>query len=590
MSRTASARHLLAAVAILAVSCGRGDRITTPSTARAGGNPPRVALDAVGPGDCGANCVLFNTIAPLWSALAYPDSVNLPVEIADVSLLPASDDSVLLTVTGDTASIAALGDAEIVDVTDGTTEVRTSLQALRSPRAVWSFTSTNPTTLHITLNRALASPPSGSIALTMATTAAVVSAVRPWIAPSEVAAISAQRKRLPGSRTADLAPTQCTSAAVSRSGNFCGVNVSFSSVAPADAFMGFGATFQSNPGHGASHTITISFDQPVLSVAVTVYDPTFDGNSMTAFDAQGQLIGSVPFPGNGRPGVLSIQSGFLIGSISKLVLTPGAADFVAYSMNVAFGGGLTLSLVPASRATLPPSYKKFVSNICNVSARASSLSYQARIASSRGATLANRSIALSVAAVKFSGGHQHDTDRPQGAFDSLGTTTTTVTSDASGTAQFTFFPPEIGGKYVITASTVGARDTTDTVTVGYDLSPIQPTTHELLVGQTTTHPNSNNATPGMAAALATLAESLFNLPGHPTININDESLPTGGLFDLDSNWVPSHCSHRRGTDADIRDRILTADQVEYLKIIWPKIPGGRSWLKEGNHIHLNGTP
>ena len=35
------------------------------------------------------------------------------------------------------------------------------------------------------------------------------------------------------------------------------------------------------------------------------------------------------------------------------------------------------------------------------------------------------------------------------------------------------------------------------------------------------------------------------------LSINDISLPTGGMFDINQNWVPDHYEHRIGITADI---------------------------------------
>ncbi|HEX2780380.1 MAG TPA: hypothetical protein VHM30_12830, partial [Gemmatimonadaceae bacterium] len=68
---------------------------------------------------------------------------------------------------------------------------------------------------------------------------------------------------------------------IAANGTYCGVNTRIVPWAPADAYWG-GATFQSDPGHGQSHDITITFDAPVAQVEITAYDPTFAGNAMYA--------------------------------------------------------------------------------------------------------------------------------------------------------------------------------------------------------------------------------------------------------------------------------------------------------------------
>ena len=124
---------------------------------------------------------------------------------------------------------------------------------------------------------------------------------------------------------------------VRSSGIYCGVNTRITPWAPADAEWE-GATFQSDPGHGVSRDITITFDAPVASVEVTAYDPTFDGNAMRAYDAAGTLIGSATFPGNLNPGDLTRQTRTLSGKISRVVLIAAKRDYLNYSMRVQYLG------------------------------------------------------------------------------------------------------------------------------------------------------------------------------------------------------------------------------------------------------------
>lgn len=132
---------------------------------------------------------------------------------------------------------------------------------------------------------------------------------------------------------------------VPSNGTYCGVNTRIIPWAPADAYWG-GATFQSDPGHGQSHDIAIIFDEPVASVEVTAYDPTFGGNAMYAYDASGALVGSADFPGNGQPGVLTTQTRRITGAISEVKLVAALGDYLNYSMRVQFRGGL-LEIVEA---------------------------------------------------------------------------------------------------------------------------------------------------------------------------------------------------------------------------------------------------
>jgi hypothetical protein len=41
-------------------------------------------------------------------------------------------------------------------------------------------------------------------------------------------------------------------------------------------------------------------------------------------------------------------------------------------------------------------------------------------------------------------------------------------------------------------------------------------------------------------------------PTQGKIEVNDMSLPFGGLFDINNNWNAPHSSHSRGTSVDVR--------------------------------------
>jgi hypothetical protein len=95
----------------------------------------------------------------------------------------------------------------------------------------------------------------------------------------------------------------------------------------------FGAEFQSTVAQGVSVPLTVTFDLPVQSVTVTCFDPTFETNSMAAYDENDNLLGSINFVSNGVPGVnVPSTKTLAFASIKKIILTPGAGDYVAYSM------------------------------------------------------------------------------------------------------------------------------------------------------------------------------------------------------------------------------------------------------------------
>lgn len=329
----------------MALSCTTTDRVTAPVLRARSSAASGVAVAA--DGACASTCVLFNTTAPLWSAISNPDSSAVPVSVADIRYAPSVGDSVLLQLGGDSTLIGGITPDESVDITDNVVHVRLTLHALTSASLAWKFSSTDTTTLHVSLNRALATGASGRVVLTATNSATVVNASRPWLPPNRSSPVlrpSVVRSPFTGAFS-DVTPGCGTNEIpILQSGTFCGVSVTLSPFAAADAFLAAGATFQSDPGHGVSHPITIVFGQPVASVTVTAYDPTFDGNSMTAFTADSTAIGTVAFPGNHLPGTLTTQTGTRSGSISRVVLTPAPLDYVAYSMTVG-AAPLTLQVV-----------------------------------------------------------------------------------------------------------------------------------------------------------------------------------------------------------------------------------------------------
>ncbi len=118
-------------------------------------------------------------------------------------------------------------------------------------------------------------------------------------------------------------------------GVYCGVNVIISPYSTNTAPWG-GATFQSTPGSGVSSTITITFSDPVASVEVTAYDPTWQGNMIEAYGANGALVGSASVPGNETPGTLTIHTRTFVGQITMMKLIPAPGEYINYSMRVAF--------------------------------------------------------------------------------------------------------------------------------------------------------------------------------------------------------------------------------------------------------------
>jgi hypothetical protein len=97
-------------------------------------------------------------------------------------------------------------------------------------------------------------------------------------------------------------------------------------------------SFQSNPGTGESSAITITFSGSLDSFTATIQDPTYAGNTMSAFDDNGALVGTVSFAYSGGPGINVPDTRTISGpGITRVILQPAAADYVAYDASATPG-------------------------------------------------------------------------------------------------------------------------------------------------------------------------------------------------------------------------------------------------------------
>ena len=153
-----------------------------------------------------------------------------------------------------------------------------------------------------------------------------------------------------------------------------------------------------------------------------------------------------------------------------------------------------------------------------------------------------------------SGGHDHDsTNRPKGSL-SLHTGFT----GASGLEfQSIYTAPEVSGhvqsSISCTAPGYPPCDPGDYfvfVTAVQNLINLPPSSTYKLTGTKPIHVSNHWATASFANKWMTVANAYFMEFG-AVLSINDISLPTGGMFDINQNWVPDHYEHRIGITADI---------------------------------------
>jgi murein endopeptidase len=70
-------------------------------------------------------------------------------------------------------------------------------------------------------------------------------------------------------------------------------------------------------------------------------------------------------------------------------------------------------------------------------------------------------------------------------------------------------------------------------------------------GSCETPDNNHWGTNRLGQAIQAIANAYDSLHRRVRLRINDMSLPHGGLFDVNGNWLTDHREHREGINADI---------------------------------------
>lgn len=255
---------------------------------------------------------------PFRAARSRSDSAEYAINIATVVLSGSPGDSVTLSFDADSrvVDVAAPGLRLVAVVQEETQQF--SLAQLLKGVTIHRFASTDTVTIDYTMTRDVIGDARGSVALTQWTSATIVGAVTPWAARPAAPPIVTMSV-VTTSETASCTLTQAT--------GICGsLTYKIQPYATGDPF----GTFQSDNDTGASSKITITFSAPIISITTTIQDPTYAGNTMSGYDAKGTLVSTVGFSYSGRPGLNVPDTRTIAGSLTKVVLTPAAADYVAY--------------------------------------------------------------------------------------------------------------------------------------------------------------------------------------------------------------------------------------------------------------------
>ncbi|MGH7718211.1 MAG: hypothetical protein ACREON_05135, partial [Gemmatimonadaceae bacterium] len=304
----------LAGTVVLGAACD-GDRAMRPARAPVPGGG--ISLTS------GLPVPLVTDSRLLQAALFKADSGRFPIRIATALLRGAEGDTVALTLESDPAVLQAAGDAARLIVRVREFEQALTLPELLNGATVHRFESADTVTIEYWLSRRVATAVSGKFLLTQQTSAEVDAAQTPW-----AAALA------PGTVFFDGGEGEGSFCTLATPAGTCGsITYDIAPFAPGNPF----GTFQSQAGTGPSSQITILFSQPISSITATISDPTFAGNTMAAFDANGALLESVTFAYSGTPGVNTPDTKTIVGPIKGVDLIPAPADYVAYDATITVG-------------------------------------------------------------------------------------------------------------------------------------------------------------------------------------------------------------------------------------------------------------
>ncbi|MCM8808374.1 MAG: hypothetical protein NC926_10655 [Candidatus Omnitrophica bacterium] len=176
-----------------------------------------------------------------------------------------------------------------------------------------------------------------------------------------------------------------------------------------------------------------------------------------------------------------------------------------------------------------------------------------KVKTKAGEPLRDFPINLSARAVPYSGGHDHDGNRPVGRFEqSQGNT------DENGEFRTYYYATQFGGIERIIAKGQEISDSADLTVRVPGLILLYDYPDYIKVGGTQNHHGPPNYQDdhnhwGQSYLIDAIYAIALNYvdEGGEVILINDISLPYGGLFDINGNWTVPHSTHRMGQNADI---------------------------------------
>lgn len=214
---------------------------------------------------------------------------------------------------------------------------------------------------------------------------------------------------------------------------------------------------------------------------------------------------------------------------------------------------------------------------------------------------------LTLAARDGTGGHLHTGGKPRGTLSltpvSSGSSLAQVNTGSTGVVKIWFTAPQVTGPVTIKGTAANAAADSATVDVGISLVELGPGVGYELVGGTTyggTHPKNHYVSASHLARLHNLIAEFSETFG-TTLQFNDSSLESGGLFDFNipaKAWLPGHQGHREGKHTDLHTKppagqagdTLTDDEKLFIRDVWGSDPAKgievRQHAAPTKHFHL----
>lgn len=267
---------------------------------------------------CDSVCVLVNDVLPLRLTVTSADSADGAVFLAAVHLSVSAGDSLMLDATMSPAAASAVGEAVVLRVTANGARSEVPLSRLTSA-PVLHFAASGTVTVQYELTRRGQHRPNGTFRLVqrLSGRSRVEEATRPWLDVSQ-------------GRFANLIAFSCALDVEADLTACSGLVYQFA----APVFWGgvFGG-FQFEPGSGVMGPIDLSFSASVEAVEVTVHDPSFAGNVVTAYDLSGAVVEAYSYP-FAPPGTLTEPTHVFAGEIARLTFVPPPNEYVSYSLRL----------------------------------------------------------------------------------------------------------------------------------------------------------------------------------------------------------------------------------------------------------------